>query len=113
MSNEVVSNMNISDVNVEVEAKFESSSYASVLSADVPCSKRLLEMLSLSWRDFPRVKIIQLILRNCDVFTLDDSELGCMDLVKHDIDTSDSPPIKKHFRIVPFCSLSRDYPDGQ
>lgn len=43
---------------------------------------------------------IQLMLRNRDVFALDDSELGCTDLVKHDIDTSDSPSIKQHFPFV-------------
>ncbi len=30
-----------------------------------------------------------------DVFALDDTELGCTDLIKHTIDTGDGSPIKQ------------------
>lgn len=44
----------------------------------------------------------QLILRNSDVFALDDSELGCTGLVQHEIHTGDQPPIKQPIRRMPF-----------
>ena len=105
---DVVSNANVSDANVAVdvgEAKVEDSPVASVLLVGAPRSERLLEILSICQRDLSQSEydqVIQLVLNNCDVFALDDSELGCTDLVKHDIDTSDSPPIKQHFCRVPF-----------
>ena len=48
-------------------------------------------------------KVRELFLHsNVDVFTLDDTELGCTSLVQHEIDMSDHPPLKQHFRAVPF-----------
>ena len=43
-------------------------------------------------------RIVEFLCSNSDVFALDESELGCTDLVKHEIDTGDNPPIKQHFR---------------
>ena len=39
---------------------------------------------------------------NEDVFALDDTDLGCTSHMQHEIDTSDHPPMKQHFRRVPF-----------
>lgn len=34
-------------------------------------------------------------------------ELGCTNLVQHEIATSDNPSIEQHFRLVPFCIVKR------
>ena len=47
-------------------------------------------------------QVIQLMSCNHDVFALDNSELGCTRLVRHEIDTGEHPPVKQHFRSVPF-----------
>lgn len=44
----------------------------------------------------------QLISDNSDVFALSDNELGHTDLVQHQVDTGDSPPIKQPVRRVSF-----------
>ena len=57
VSDEVVSNTNVSDVKVAVdasEAKVKSSSISSVLSADVPRSKCLIKVLTLFQRDLSK-----------------------------------------------------------
>jgi hypothetical protein len=40
--------------------------------------------------------------QNADVFALGDSELGCTNLVQHEIHTGDHPPIKQPIRRMPF-----------
>lgn len=34
-------------------------------------------------------------------------ELGCTNLVQHEIATSDNLSIEQHFRLVPFCIVKR------
>ena len=53
----------------------------------------------LSLVEYEKVKFLY---SNMDVFALDDIELGCISLVQHKIDTGDHPPVKQHFRRVPF-----------
>ena len=60
---------------------------------------------SLDAEQFTRPK--KLIASNADVFTLDDTELGHTDLVQHNVDTSDHPPIKQPVRRVPFIYRDR------
>ena len=43
-------------------------------------------------------KLAELIQENYDVFALDPSELGATDVVTHDIETGDHPPIHQHPR---------------
>ena len=53
-------------------------------------------------------KVRELFLHsNVDVFTLDDTELGCTSLVPHKIDMSDRPPVKEHFKRVPMRRILR------
>ena len=40
-------------------------------------------------------KFKQLLKKSTDVFALNDSELGCTDIVSHSIDTGDKPPVKQ------------------
>ena len=42
-----------------------------------------------------------------DIFALDGDDLGCTDVVKHKIDTGDSPPIKQYPRRTPFVQRPR------
>ena len=67
--------------------------------------EQLLAMLNFSKDELSLVeyeKVRKFLYSNMDVFALDDTELGCTRLVKHEIDTSDHPPMKQHFRRVPF-----------
>ena len=67
--------------------------------------ERLLSLLGLSESDLSDEEcemVKRFLCANSDVFALDDSELGCTDLVQHKIDCGDHPPIKQHFRRVPF-----------
>ena len=40
-------------------------------------------------------KFEQLLKKSTDVFALNNSELGCTDIVSHNIDTGDKPPMKQ------------------
>ena len=55
---------------------------------------------SLSPEQFNSLK--RLIADNADVFALNDAKLGHTDLVQHQVDTGDHPPIKQPVRRVPF-----------
>ena len=60
--------------------------------------EKVIQSLDLSTDDLSPEEVIQLrelISEFADVFALDDSELGCVDTVKHSIDTCDHPPIKQ------------------
>ena len=56
--------------------------------------KRLQSVL-----DFPGVldsyQAKQLLMKSTDVFSLNDNELGCIDVVSHTIDTGDKQPVKQ------------------
>ena len=43
------------------------------------------------------------LLNHADIFALDNSELGCTEVVKHRIDTGESPPIYQSARRIPFA----------
>lgn len=61
-------------------------------------TEKLLEALELPVDRFTESEANQLrnlIREFSDVFALDDSELGCTDVVHHAIDTGDHPPIKQ------------------
>ena len=49
--------------------------------------------------DFPdnldALQVEKLLKKSTDVFALNDSELGCTDIVTHNIDTGDKPPVKQ------------------
>lgn len=55
-----------------------------------------LERDGLTEEEFGNLK--KLIADNVDVLALDTSELGHTDLVRHKVDTSDSPPIKANMQ---------------
>ena len=83
----------------------ESSSVGIVCAPRKPRKEQLLSMLSLPQDELSTCEynqVVQLLLHNHDIFALDDSELGCTSLVRHEIDTGECPPIKQHFRRVPF-----------
>ena len=72
----------------------------------IVCTPKRIKMLltqvslptqQLSSEETTRLKA--LIVEFADVFTLDDSELGCTDLLQHCIDTGDHSPIKQR----PYC----------
>ena len=61
-------------------------------------TEKLIEALELPVERFSEdeaKKLQDLIHEFSDVFALDDSELGCTDIVHHIIDTGDHPPIKQ------------------
>jgi len=58
-------------------------------------AQRLLDALGLPFAKLSESQsqeLVALVREYSDVFALDDSELGCTDLVKHSIDTGDHPP---------------------
>ena len=73
---------------------------------------RLITMLGLDERanglsadQYEKLK--RLIEENNDVFALDDSELGCTDVVQHVIETEGHPPIKQPIRRLPFVRRAK------
>ena len=48
-------------------------------------------------------QLAQFLLKSDDVFSLDDSDLGCTSLVCHSVDKGDHPPIKQPPRRIPFA----------
>ena len=68
-------------------------------------SERLLTALDLEQGDLTEQQFQELktvIVQNADVFALKDSELGCTNVVQHEIYTGDHPPIKQPIRRMPF-----------
>lgn len=68
--------------------------------------EKLLSILGLDQGCLPDdhfLSLKKLICANTDVFTLEDEKLGHTDLVQHQVNTGDHPPIKQHARRVPFC----------
>ena len=71
---------------------------------------RLLERLALPREGLGRDEVEQLeglLLEAEDVFPLDDSELGCMSLVQHKIDTGNHPAITQLPRRMPFSQRDK------
>ena len=65
----------------------------------------LLTVLGLEQGDFTKQQFHQLkvlMKQNADVFSLEDSELGCTSVVQHEIHTGDHLPIKQPIRQMPF-----------
>ena len=50
-----------------------------------------------------REQLTELVTEFSDVFALDDSELGCTNLVQHFIDTGDSPPVRQRPYRIPMA----------
>ena len=59
-----------------------------------------LTLGTLTLEEFDSLK--KLIGDNADLFALDDSEFGHIDLVQHHVDTGDDPPIKQPVRCMLF-----------
>ena len=69
------------------------------------CCEKVIKALELSTDKLSSEEVVQLrdvLSEFADVFALDDSELGCVDTVKHSIDTCGHPPIKQQ----PYRSLA-------
>lgn len=61
-------------------------------------SEKVIKALELSTDKLSSEEVVQLrdvLSEFADVFALDDSELGCIDTVRHSIDTCGHPPIKQ------------------
>ena len=60
--------------------------------------QRLLNVLDLpdKLNSVEAKKLKELMTKSTDIFALDESELGCTDVVYHKIDTGDKPPVKQH-----------------
>ena len=67
--------------------------------------KKLLEKLNLdglsNWTPWNAMAAWDLMLAFHDIFTLEGSELGCTNAVKHEIRITDSEPFKEQFRHIP------------
>lgn len=70
-----------------------------------PRGAKLLESIHLEESLTPEQaqQLNGLVLEFCDIFAIDQSELGTTDVVTHVIDTGDSAPIKQPPRCIPFA----------
>ena len=85
------------------------SNVAAVSGESSSRSERLLE--SMEWpedlEEDQLEQLKQLVGEFDDIFALDGDDLGCTDVVKHKIDTGDSPPIKQYPRRTPFVQRAK------
>ena len=85
------------------------SNVAAVSGESGSRSERLLE--SMEWpedlEEDQLEQLKQLVGEFDDIFALDGDDLGCTDVVKHKIDTGDSPPIKQYPRRTPFVQRAK------
>ena len=83
-----------------------------MLQLSVVRSEQLLE--SMEWpEDLELEQLKQLVGEFDDIFALDGDDLGCTDVVKHKVDTGDSPPIKQYPRRTPFVQRAKTLLVGQ
>ena len=69
--------------------------------------KEALTIYQLNLLSDQIASLVQLIEEYSDIFALDATELGCTNLVKHSIDTGNSPPLRQPVRRVPFALHSK------
>lgn len=70
------------------------------------CSQKLLEVLTSSCTNLEpghMKEVKKLIEEYCDVFAIDDSQMGRTNLVKHPINTGNADPIRQHPRRLPIA----------
>ena len=53
------------------------------------------------------MQILELTCEYADVFALNQSELGCTDVIHHSINTGDSPPLRQPVRHIPFALCAK------
>ena len=88
----------------------ESGGCVAVVSGDVLDKQRqLCELLKwpqqLEWSQLEQLQ--QVVEEYHDVFVLAEDEMGCMDVVKHKIDTGEHSPIKQYPRRTPFVQRAK------
>ena len=61
-----------------------------------------LELLGLkSWMEENKEKALNLLVEHHDIFTLEDGEMGCTEVVEHKIEVTDLRPFKERARNIP------------
>ena len=80
------------------------STSVAAISTDANRSQKLMEMFPLKLSHLPqeeKVKLLDCIKENLDVFALDSSELGTTNVVTHTIDTGEKNQFGKDLDVLP------------
>ena len=65
--------------------------------------REMFDAAALGRSEEQKQKLAELFAKNADVFSRNDTDLGCTNLVEHVIDTGDSPPLKSAPRRIPLA----------